>query len=305
MYTVIGADGRQYGPAEAGQIRAWLAEGRVNANTSVLPEGGSEWKPLSSFPEFATASGSSVDPRSGTAAKAEAFADEIRAADYTLSIGSCFSRGWGLVMSRFWLSVGASFVIFLLAWIAGSSFVLGLLVSYVLYGGLDWMFLRMVRGQRATFEDAFAGFSQAFVPLMLFSVVSQTLILIGALFCLLPGIYLSIAWVLFTPLLIMDKGFDFWPSMEVSRRVVNRHFWKLLLFAIVSALVLVAGLLCFVVGFFIALPVVIAATVCAYEDIFGSRKPDVAPVPTGSAPSQLAPLPESTSTTSNQESSHV
>ncbi len=303
MYTVIGADGKQYGPAEAAQIRHWLAEGRVNANTNVLPEGGTEWKPISSFPEFATTPGSSVDPRAGTAAKAQAFADEIRAADYSLSIGSCFSRGWSLVMSRFWLSVGASFVIFLLAWIAGSSLVLGLLVSYVLYGGLDWMFLRMVRGQRATFEDAFAGFSQAFVPLMLFSVVSQTSVFIGTLFCVLPGIYLTLAWMLFTPLLIMDKGFDFWPSMEVSRRVVNQHFWKILLFAIVSAVVLLAGLLCFVVGFFIAFPVVVAATVYAYEDIFGSRKTELAPAPTAPAPNQPAPVPESIKP--NQESSHV
>ena len=53
MYKIIGADGQQYGPVTADQIRRWLAENRVRAETLVQAEGSSEWKPLSSFPEFA------------------------------------------------------------------------------------------------------------------------------------------------------------------------------------------------------------------------------------------------------------
>jgi hypothetical protein len=52
MYRMIGADGREYGPISAEQLRQWIGQGRANAATSVLPEGGSEWKPLGSLPEF-------------------------------------------------------------------------------------------------------------------------------------------------------------------------------------------------------------------------------------------------------------
>jgi hypothetical protein len=52
MYRIIGADGNQYGPISADQLRQWLAEGRANAQTKVLAEGTTEWKPLSEFPEF-------------------------------------------------------------------------------------------------------------------------------------------------------------------------------------------------------------------------------------------------------------
>jgi len=55
MFKIIGADGREYGPVDAAQIRAWLQEGRVDARTIALAEGGTEWKPLNSFPEFASA----------------------------------------------------------------------------------------------------------------------------------------------------------------------------------------------------------------------------------------------------------
>lgn len=53
MYKIIGADGQQYGPVGAEQIRHWIAEHRVNAQTLVEPEGGQDWKALGSFPEFA------------------------------------------------------------------------------------------------------------------------------------------------------------------------------------------------------------------------------------------------------------
>jgi hypothetical protein len=53
MYKIIGADGREYGPVAAGQLRQWLAEGRANAQTLALAPGAQEWKPLGALPEFA------------------------------------------------------------------------------------------------------------------------------------------------------------------------------------------------------------------------------------------------------------
>ena len=53
MYTIVGADGREYGPANAGQLRQWIAEGRANAQTPTLAPGTPEWKPLGALPEFA------------------------------------------------------------------------------------------------------------------------------------------------------------------------------------------------------------------------------------------------------------
>jgi hypothetical protein len=52
MYKIIGADQREYGPVTPDQMRLWIAEGRAGANTLVSSEG-REWKPLSTYPEFA------------------------------------------------------------------------------------------------------------------------------------------------------------------------------------------------------------------------------------------------------------
>jgi hypothetical protein len=56
MYRIIGSDGKEYGPVSAQQLREWIGQGRVNAQTQVLLEGTTEWKPLSGFPEFMTGS---------------------------------------------------------------------------------------------------------------------------------------------------------------------------------------------------------------------------------------------------------
>ena len=52
MYKIIGADGREYGPVTAEQLRQWITEGRANAQTRVQAEGMNEWKPLSAFVEL-------------------------------------------------------------------------------------------------------------------------------------------------------------------------------------------------------------------------------------------------------------
>ncbi len=54
-YKIIGADQKEYGPAGADEIREWIAQGRANAQTRVQVEGSAQWRPLSTFPEFAAA----------------------------------------------------------------------------------------------------------------------------------------------------------------------------------------------------------------------------------------------------------
>ena len=55
MYKIIGADGREYGPITADQLRNWIAEGRATPETRVRAEGAAQWKLLTEYLEFAPA----------------------------------------------------------------------------------------------------------------------------------------------------------------------------------------------------------------------------------------------------------
>jgi TM2 domain-containing membrane protein YozV len=57
MYKIIGADGREYGPVSADQVKQWIAEGRANGQTRILAEGTTDWRSLADLPEFHAALG--------------------------------------------------------------------------------------------------------------------------------------------------------------------------------------------------------------------------------------------------------
>jgi hypothetical protein len=53
MFKIIGADGKEYGPVAAYQIKDWIREGRANQGTMVQQTGDTGWKPLGQYAEFA------------------------------------------------------------------------------------------------------------------------------------------------------------------------------------------------------------------------------------------------------------
>jgi len=53
MYKIIGTDGKEYGPADAGHVRQWIRQHRVEARTPVFVTGSPEWTYLGLLPEFA------------------------------------------------------------------------------------------------------------------------------------------------------------------------------------------------------------------------------------------------------------
>ena len=52
MYKIIGTDQKEYGQITADQIRQWIVEGRVNAQTKVQVGENADWKSLGDLPEF-------------------------------------------------------------------------------------------------------------------------------------------------------------------------------------------------------------------------------------------------------------
>jgi predicted Ser/Thr protein kinase len=253
--------------------------------------------------------GSAAPPPTSTVSGA-ALAEEILAKDYKLNIRSCVKRGWRLLKGEFWPIVGitALFVaLFAVASSVGGSSMqrnsggqssvefgsaVALLVWGPLMGGLLLYYLKKIRMESTTVELAFCGFGSGhrFLHLFLAGFVTGLLTWLGFLCLILPGIYLLVAWM-FTLPLVIDKQLDFWSAMELSRKVVTKHWFKFLGFAIVLLLLYFAGLLMLIVGVFVMMPIILAALMYAYEDIFG-KVTGVAPAaPSGTGPSGTIVMP--------------
>jgi len=292
MYKIIGADHREYGPVSAERIQQWILEGRANAQSRIQPEDG-DWRPLGDIPEFgdvlkAQAAAAPPPPRIAST-EADRMASAIIARDYRVDIGDWFSRSWRLLQEDFWLLMGATGVILILSFGVASLPAIGpaaiVPLSFVLLGSLCWLFLKRIRGLSADMGDAFAGFTMAFVPLILGGLVAGVLTLAGLALCIVPGIYLIVIWWGFVPLLIIDKRLDFWPAMELSRKVVHQHWWQVAALVLCVVAVGLSGLLVFLVGVLLTMPLAVAVLVFAYQDIFGKLDPVTYALPApGSAP---------------------
>ena len=149
--------------------------------------------------------------------------------------------------------------------------ILGILLSGPLMGGLYLYFLKKIRREAAGVEAAFTGFRAAFPHLVIAGFLKILLTGLGFVCLILPGIYLLVAWT-FTFPLIIDKRLDFWPAMNLSRKLISKHWWKFMAFLIVLALINLLGLVALVVGLFISLPISLAALAYAYDDITGAEK---------------------------------
>ena len=276
MFFLIGGDGREYGPFTVDQIREWLAQGRANAHSRIRRDGDATWQPLQDVAEFADVA--SVSPPQPGAAppplSPESIAAGYLARAAPVDISSCLTRGWALVRDNPGLTIGATLLIMLVSFGLSMLPVIGLLAFFinpVLLGGLAYVFSRRIRGENPGVGEAFNGFSLAFLQLGLSGVVSFLLICVGLLLCVLPGIYLAVGYM-FALQLVIDKKYDFWTAMEVSRRVVHTQWWTMFGLAIVLFLLNVVGVLACLVGCIVTAPLSVAALMYAYEDLFAARQ---------------------------------
>lgn len=89
--------------------------------------------------------------------------------------------------------------------------------------------------------------------LALAGILIYVMTIIGFLLLVLPGIYLSIAYV-FTLPLIADKGLDVWDAMELSRKTVTKHWFKVFGLLFLLSLIFLAGAIAFGIGLIWAIP---------------------------------------------------
>ncbi len=203
----------------------------------------------------------------------QALADRAKAAHEPLDLGACLGRAWDLLKADFWGVLGAMLALMVIngaLTLVSMIPILGILVVVLLspplgLGAVSW-FVARARGGRPGIGVLFSGFSRFGESLALY-LVGALLILVGFLFCILPGIYLALAWAAAAPLLADRRG-GFWECLEMSRQALTAHFGWLLLFCIMMGLVAASGVLLCGVGLLVTAPLAYLAYAVAYVRLF-------------------------------------
>jgi hypothetical protein len=115
------------------------------------------------------------------------------------------------------------------------------------------------------FQNYFDGFKYWW-NLVITNLIGSILIVLGIICLVLPGVYLLIGYM-FSLLFVIYGGFDFWISLELSRKLVHTNWWKFFLFGLALLALNIAGFLFFIVGLFVTVPMTYLAVYILFEEL--------------------------------------
>ena len=195
-------------------------------------------------------------------------------------IGACFNIAMATLKRDFLNIVLSNFVIGLvicLVSLVGLIPFIGLIAIILLIPPLVIGFIRFnskcVRGQPATLGDCFSGFD-IFGTSVLAYVLMGLLVLVGILLCILPGIYLAIAYA-FAWNLVAERRGSAWECLEMSRQAVTAHWGWAFLLMIVASLLAYVGLVACLIGVFATMPFYGLMLAAAYDRLFADQAPQL------------------------------
>jgi hypothetical protein len=101
-YKIIGEDQKEYGLVTGEQLRQWILEGRIGAQTKVQIEGTAEWKLLTEVPELEEALRNRVPPLPATPSSVPSKTSGLAVTSLVLGVMGVFTCGltalFGLVL---------------------------------------------------------------------------------------------------------------------------------------------------------------------------------------------------------------
>ncbi len=194
--------------------------------------------------------------------------EEIAAGPLELPAMEILSEAWARMKPQLGLLVGGGFLVFLVGMMASGVPIVGGFLMVPILAGINIVVLRMLMGRSVEISTFFDSFKM-FMPLFLLGIVSGLLTMLGFLFLVIPGVFLSIAWM-WSTWLVVDRKDEFWPAMQGSMAVAKAHFGAHFVFALVIGLMnMAAAIPTCGLGLLLTMPLTYVAMGTAYARIFG------------------------------------
>lgn len=191
---------------------------------------------------------------------------------YEFNFNLYINRGMELFNRYLGGFIGFAAIYIAVAVIAGTVPVLGSLVSLfvtpILTAGFYIVANKIMLGTKPDFNDFFKAF-EFFVNLFAASIISGIFIVVGIIALIIPGVYLAVSYT-FTSFFVVFLGYEFWPAMEASRKLVTKNWWPVFGFVLVLGLINMVGFLLLGVGALFTVPATACMQYAAFEDIVGN-----------------------------------
>lgn len=252
QYFVVTADGKEFGPVDLSGLHQWVKEGRVLKST-LIKKGAAPPVAAESLLELAEAFSPvpALPPATPPLAMTVALPAEFKSWDF-------IGKAWEIVKPH-WLTLSLMFLIMaLIGGIPG-----GFIIAGAVYVGMYRVIVGVMAGKTPEVSMMFDGFDRLGQALLA-SLVVGILTAIGTLFCIVPGVILSIMWM-FVYLVLAETQLDFWAAMKASADLTEGYKWNLFCLALACFCVALLGTLVCCVGIFPAQAVIFTAMTLAYR----------------------------------------
>lgn len=200
--------------------------------------------------------------------------------DKTFSVKEAISYGWKKFWSRWKFYVGFILATLAISWavsilsaifedvavVAAVLSIVGIVVQVLISIAIITLFVKSARDQKVSWNDLLSNKGR-FLPFLGVSILYQLMVVIGFILLIVPGFYLALRYQYAYYIILDDPKISIGKAFKRSAQMTKGIKWRLLWFGIVSAGVVLLGLLALGVGMLFAVPVAALAQAFVYVQI--------------------------------------
>lgn len=149
-----------------------------------------------------------------------------------------------------------------------------LAVSFML-GGMYKTAMKQLRGESTSIGDLFSG-ADCFLRMLGTVLLVAILSMIGAIFCIIPGLIVQ-GLCFFAFPLVVERGMGPIQAIQTSLAATKKEWLMFAAFALVVGMIAGAGVILCYVGALVSYPLLFTITSVAYRDVFGVAGANEAP----------------------------
>ena len=187
------------------------------------------------------------------------------------SISNIFDRSWNGIKDQLALTAGLTLV-YLVGITAISMLpIVGGFLSAPFTAGYMVCLLKIRKNEDIDYNDVFWGFQNfnRFAQLLLGGFLVGFLLILATIFFVIPGIWFLVASSLTTAYLVLNDS-DAVTALKKSLAAVKGRWWHVCLLMLALGLLTLIGMVCFLIGLLVTIPLVNLMILTAAEELEGS-----------------------------------
>lgn len=146
------------------------------------------------------------------------------------------------------------------------SLLVGVFISGPISFGVSYFYLKAMRGEHFEVSDIFQPFRENYLQVIFASFLYMVLIVFGFFLLIIPGFIIAIR-LSFVPYLVMDEGLEPVEAIKSSWEMTRDFAWDIFAFGIIGFFIILAGIICFLVGVLPALMMLNASFASFYLSV--------------------------------------